>query len=192
MLASNHTSYSSEQKALGVDEFTKIPIGVNGVEERMALLWEKGVRPGKITPEEFVAITSANPAKIFNIFPDKGKIEVGSHADIVIWNPNGTKVFSKKSHNPKSNLNIFDGVECHGIPETVIVQGRVVLDEGHLRAMQGLGKFVALPPFSPHIYEKVLLIRIPLPFRLPTKSYSDDCPQRARILISGCVARKMR
>jgi len=155
VLSSNHTNYNSEQKALGINDFTLIPVGLNGVEERMSLLWEKGVRTGKITPEEFVAITSTNPAKIFNIFPEKGKIDVGAHADIVIWNPNGEKIIVKKSHNPKSNLNVFDGIKCQGAPDTVIVQGRVVLDEGNLRTMQGLGKFISLPAFSPYVYEKV-------------------------------------
>jgi len=155
VLASNHAVYNSNQKALGIHDFTKIPVGTNGVEERMSVLWEKGVRSGKITQEEFVALTSSNPAKIFNVFPEKGKIEVGSHADIVIWNPNGVRKICKKVHNSKSDLNIFDGLECHGVPETVIVQGRVVLDDGNLKVMQGLGKFVPLLPFSPHVFEKV-------------------------------------
>jgi len=155
VLASNHAAYNSDQKALGINDFTKIPVGTNGIEERMSVLWEKGVVSGKITPEEFVALTSSNPAKIFNVFPEKGKIEVGSHADIVIWNPQGVKKITQKAHNSKSDLNIFDGLECHGVPETVIVQGRIVVDDGNLRVMQGLGKFVPLHPFSPHVFEKV-------------------------------------
>jgi len=129
--------------------------GVNGIESRMSILWEKGVHSGKMTPERFVALTSANPAKIFNVYPDKGKIAVGSHADIVIWNALATKTVGKENHNLKTDFNIFEGMTCHGVPETVIVQGRVVVDEGNLRAMQGLGKFVALPTFAPAVFEKV-------------------------------------
>ena len=155
VLASNHMTYNSSQKALGVRDFTKIPPGVNGIESRLSILWEKGVHAGKMTPERFVALTSSSPAKIFNVYPDKGKIAVGSHADIVIWSPQGTKTISKESHNLKTDFNIFEGQTCHGLPDTVIVQGRVVVDEGQLRAMQGLGKFVALPTFAPSVYEKV-------------------------------------
>ena len=155
VVSSNHATYNTSQKALGLRNFNKIPAGVNGVESRMSVLWEKAVHSGKMTPERFVAVTSSIPAKIFNIFPDKGKIEVGSDADIVVWNPTATKVISKENHNLKTDFNIFEGMEVHGVPEFVIVQGRVVVDEGHLRAMQGLGKFVALPPFSPHVFEKV-------------------------------------
>ena len=155
VLASNHMTYNASQKALGARDFTKIPPGVNGIESRLSVLWEKGVHSGKMTPERFVALTSTIPAKIFNVFPDKGKIAVGSDADIVIWNPTAVKTIGKEDHNLKTDFNIFEGMKCHGVPEFVIVQGRVVVDEGHLRAMQGLGKFVALAPFAPHVFEKV-------------------------------------
>ena len=157
VVASDHAPYNSDQKALGARDFTKIPVGVNGVEERMSVLWERGVRAGKITPEEFVALTSANPAKIFNMFPEKGRIGVGSHADIVVWNPDAKRTLGRALQSGKSDVNIFEGTACHGVPDYVIVQGRVVVDEGQLRAMQGLGKFMPLSPFSPHVYEKVFL-----------------------------------
>ena len=155
VLASNHMTYNTSQKALGMRNFTKIPPGVNGIESRLSILWEKGVHSGKMTPERFVALTSSTPAKLFNVYPEKGKIAVGSHADIVIWNPNATKTITKENHNLKTDFNIFEGMVVHGVPDTVIVQGRIVVDEGHLRAMQGLGKFVALPPFAPIVFEKV-------------------------------------
>ena len=155
IVSSNHMTYNSSQKALGLRDFTKIPPGVNGIESRLSILWEKGVHSGKMTPERFVALTSSNPAKVFNVYPEKGKIAVGSHADIVIWNPAASKTISKENHNLKTDFNIFEGMTCHGVPETVIVQGRVVVDECNLRAMQGLGKFVPLPTFAPIVFEKV-------------------------------------
>jgi dihydropyrimidinase len=88
----------------------------------MSVLWEKGVHSGKMTPERFVALTSAIPAKIFNIFPEKGRIAVGSHADILVWNPSATKTLGKESHNLKTDFNVFEGLVCHGVPETVVVQ----------------------------------------------------------------------
>ena len=89
----------------------------------MMILWEKLVHSGKATPEQFVALTSTNAAKMFNLFPDKGRIEIGSQADLVIWDPNGKKTISLGDHNLKTDFNVFDGMEVNGIPDTVIISG---------------------------------------------------------------------
>ena len=81
LVSSNHCPYTSQQRALGLKDFTKIPIGVNGVGERMMVLWDRLVHSGKGTPEKFVALTSTNPAKLFNMYPEKGRIEVGSQGN---------------------------------------------------------------------------------------------------------------
>ena len=80
-----------------------------------------------------MALTSANPAKMFNLYPNKGRLEVGSSADLVIWDPNGTKTISLGDHNLKTDFNVFDGQNLHGTPDSVIISGRVVVDEGQLR-----------------------------------------------------------
>lgn len=93
---------------MGRDDFSKIPNGVNGVEDRMSVAWERGVHAGVIDPCRFVAITSANAAKIFNLYPKKGRIQIGSDADIVVWNPNATRTISAKTHNQACDFNIFE------------------------------------------------------------------------------------
>ncbi|XP_050313240.1 dihydropyrimidinase isoform X1 [Anthonomus grandis grandis] len=162
VVGSDNCTFNKAQKELGKDNFTKIPNGVNGVEDRLSVVWEKGVHAGIIDPCRFVAITSTNAAKIFNLYPRKGCIDVGSDADIVIWNPNATRTISAKTHHQAVDFNIFEGMVCHGVPEYVIVNGRVIVDEGQLRAVQGFGRFIETPVFPPFVYdpEKLDLIRI--------------------------------
>jgi len=154
---SDNCTFTTKQKEVGKSDFTKIPNGVNGVEDRMSVIWEKGVTSGKITPERFVAITSTTAAKIFNLYPQKGVIAVGSDADLVIWDPNRTRTISAKTHHQAVDVNIFEGMNVHGVPEYVVVGGRVCVDEGELKVVQGHGRFVPTPAYPPYVYESLLL-----------------------------------
>lgn len=137
---------------MGKNDFTKIPNGVNGVEDRMSVVWEKGVHGRVISPSKFVAITSTNAAKIFNLYPKKGRIAVGSDADIVIWNPDATRTISAKTHHQACDFNIFEGMQCHGVPEVVVVHGRVCVENDTIRVAEGQGHFIETPINPPYVY----------------------------------------
>lgn len=137
---------------MGRKDFTKIPNGVNGVEDRMSVVWEKGVEGRVISPQKFVAITSTNAAKIFNLYPRKGRIAVGSDADLVIWNPDATRVISAKTHYQACDFNIFEGMKCHGVPEVVIVHGKVCVENGSVRVAEGQGRFIESPLNPAYVY----------------------------------------
>jgi len=155
VVSSQHTAYNSQQKALGKDNFKGIPSGITGVEERLLVLWQRGVTEGKMSRSRFVELSSATPAKLLNIYPQKGRVAVGSDADLVIWDPNAKKTLGKEEQLSKCDFSVFEGVEVTGAPEYVIFKGRMVTDQGLFRPMTGYGQFQPLPPFAPHVYDQL-------------------------------------
>lgn len=147
--ATDHCCFCTEQKAAGKDDFSLIPNGTAGVEDRMAVLWTHGVGTGKLTPEEFVAVTSTNSAKIFNIHPRKGTIQVGADADIVVWDPKATKTISRKTHHQNIDFNIFEGMQVTGLPSHTISNGRLLYANGELMAEKNTGTYIKRPAFQP-------------------------------------------
>nr|WP_315236114.1 dihydropyrimidinase [uncultured Albidiferax sp.] len=147
--ATDHCTFCAAQKAAGKDDFSKIPNGCGGVEERLAVIWDEGVNSGRLTPSEFVAVTSANAAKLFNIYPRKGCVVAGADADLVVWDPAGTKTLSVKTQKSLGDFNIFEGRTVTGVPSHTLSQGKVVYANGDLRAERGVGKYVKRPPFGP-------------------------------------------
>src|SRR5690606_7772556 len=123
LVGTDHCSFDMEQKRMGRDDFTKVPNGVHGVEDRMGLLWDRLVHTGMIRPQDYVRITSTEAAQIFNIYPQKGAIKVGSDADIIILNPKATKIISAKTHHQNIDFNVFEGWKQNGVIETTIARG---------------------------------------------------------------------
>jgi dihydropyrimidinase len=148
--ATDHCCFCTPQKAAGRDDFRKIPNGTGGIEDRMSVLWHHGVKSGKLTPSEFVAVTSTNCAKIFNIYPQKGAIAVGADADIVIWDPDASRTISVDTHHQNIDFNIYEGMEVTGVAATTISQGKVVWANGELLTVEGAGRYIKRPPFAPY------------------------------------------
>jgi dihydropyrimidinase len=147
VVATDHCAFTSEQKRLGLGDFTKIPNGTGGLEDRLPVLWTAGVGTGRLTKEEFVGATSANIARILNVYPRKGRIAVGSDADIIVWDPAATKTISPKTQVSRIDYNVFEGFECVGLPAVVMSRGKIAWQDGHLRAERGDGAYVARDPF---------------------------------------------
>jgi len=147
--ATDHCTFCAEQKAAGRHDFSLIPNGTGGVEERLAVLWHEGVNGGKLTPSEFVAITSANAAKLFNLYPAKGVVAAGADADLVLWDPAATQTLSVKTQHSLGDYNIFEGMTVQGKATHTLTRGHVAWADGDLRAVRGAGQYVKRPPFAP-------------------------------------------
>ena len=147
--ATDHCTFCAEQKAAGRLDFSKIPNGTGGVEERLAVLWSEGVNTGRLTPSEFVAITSANAAKLFNLYPRKGCVAVGADADLVVWDPTASNTLSVKTQHSLGDFNIFEGRSVTGVPSHTFSAGRLVYARGELRVQRGSGRYLKRPPFGP-------------------------------------------
>jgi dihydropyrimidinase len=116
----------------------------------MQVLWHHGVNTGRLTPNEFVAVTSTNAAKIFNIYPRKGVVVAGADADLVVWDPKKTRRISAKTHHQKVDFNIFEGMEVEGVNVVTLSQGKIVYRDGDVRTEKGAGRYIDRPPFPPY------------------------------------------
>lgn len=147
VVATDHCAFTTEQKRIGCGDFTKIPNGTGGLEDRMPVLWTAGVNTGRITKEEFVAATSTNCARILNVYPRKGAVAVSSDADLVIWDPTATKTISVSKQISRIDYNVFEGLVCTGLPRATLSAGDIAWLDGDLRAEAGAGKYVPRDPF---------------------------------------------
>jgi dihydropyrimidinase len=148
VVATDHCAFFTEQKEMGRNDFTKIPNGTGGLEDRMPVLWTYGVETGRLTPNEFVAATSTNIARILNMYPRKGAILPGADADIAVWDPKAKKTISAKTQMSVIDYNVFEGVKVTGLPRYTLSRGEVVFRDGSVQAELGRGKFIKREPFA--------------------------------------------
>jgi dihydropyrimidinase len=147
-VATDHCSFTTAQKRFGVGDFTRIPNGTGGLEDRMPVLWTKGVNTGRLTMNEFVAVTSTNIAKILNMYPKKGAIVEGADADIIVWDPKRKKTIAAKTQQSVIDYNVFEGIELTGLPRFVFTRGELAIQEHEVKVHPGHGEFVAREPHA--------------------------------------------
>ena len=149
VVATDHCAFTTEQKRIGRNDFTRIPNGTGGLEDRMPLLWTHGVNSGRLTMNEFVAVTSTNSARILNMYPRKGAIEIGSDADLVVWDAKAEKTITAANQQSVIDYNVFEGYAVKGLPRYTISQGEIVYKEGKVQARPGRGNYIPRPAFTP-------------------------------------------
>lgn len=143
VVATDHCPFTLEQKALGREDFRRIPGGVAGIEHRLVLLYTFGVGRGRIDLHRFVDLVATRPAKRFGLYPRKGSITVGADADLVVWDPGATATLSAATHHQRCDHTPYEGFEVEGLPAVVVAGGRVQLRDGDLRVEPGAGRFLA-------------------------------------------------
>jgi dihydropyrimidinase len=149
VISTDHCAFLWDgQKTLGKDDFSKIPNGGPGLENRLLMIHEFGVRSGRISLNRMVELLSTNPAKYFGLYPRKGTIAVGSDADIVVFDPEKRVTISAATHHSKTDYNLFEGTEVTGAPELVLLRGRVLVENDELVAQPGIGEFVRRARFG--------------------------------------------
>jgi dihydropyrimidinase len=143
--------FFKDQKELGRNDFTKIPNGAPGIENRVPLLYHHGVNEGRISLRRFVEVTSTNAARMFGLFPRKGTIAVGSDADLVIYDPAREEVISKdnpRTHHMNVDYTAYEGFRVKGYPEVVVARGKVVVDRGKWLGQRGAGRYLKRATYS--------------------------------------------
>lgn len=145
----DHCCFTTEQKRLGAADFTRIPNGCGGVEDRLHVLWHLGVNGGHLTPERFVALTSTSAARAFNLYPRKGSLQPGADADVVVLDPTRTRTLSARTQRQRTDFSVWEGREVRGVVVHTLAGGRHLYADGDLRAEPGSGRYLPRRPFGP-------------------------------------------
>ncbi len=142
VVGTDHCPFKWKQKLMGKNDFSKIPNGHPAIEHRMELLFSEGVRTGKISLNKFVEVSSTNAAKIFGMYPKKGCIAIGSDADLIIFDPKEKHKISAKTHHMNVDYSAYEGWKVTGKVKTVLLRGKVAIDDGSVKIKKGYGQFV--------------------------------------------------
>lgn len=142
LVSTDHCPFFMKQKRMGEDDFTKIPNGAPGIEHRIELLFSEGVKKNRISLNKFVEVTSTNAAKIFGMFPQKGTIAIGSDADIVIFDADENHTISAKTHHHNCDYSAYEGWKVTGKCKTVLVRGKVTIENDEIKIKKGYGQFL--------------------------------------------------
>jgi dihydropyrimidinase len=142
-VSTDHCAFRfSDQKSLGKGDFSKIPNGGPGIENRLSLLYTHGVTSGLLDMNRLVELFSTSPAKLFGLFPRKGTIAAGSDADIVVFDPDAETVISAQTHHMNVDYNLYEGMSVKGVPEVVLSRGQLLVEEGKFVGAAGTGHFL--------------------------------------------------
>jgi len=148
-ISTDHCAFNWDgQKTLGKDDFSKIPNGGPGIENRLQMIHHFGVSEGRISLNRMVELLATNPAKLFGLYPRKGTVAVGSDADLVIFDPERTHTISAATQHSRSDYNLYEGTEVTGAVETVFLRGQTLVENGELVARPGVGQFVRRARFG--------------------------------------------
>jgi dihydropyrimidinase len=149
VVSTDHCAFSwGEQKTMGRDDFSKIPNGGPGLENRLHMIHHFGVRDGRITLSRMVELLCTNPAKLFGLYPRKGTLAPGSDADVVIFDPERPKRITAADQHSRSDYNLYEGTDVIGDVDTVLLRGTVLVEGGELKAEPGIGQFVERAKFG--------------------------------------------
>jgi dihydropyrimidinase len=154
-ISTDHCAFSWDgQKTLGRDDFSKIPNGGPGIENRLQMIHEFGVRAGRISLNRMVELLATNPAKLFGLYPRKGTVAVGSDADLVIFDPDRKHTITAAKQHSKTDYNLYEGTEVTGTPEVVLLRGNVLVENDELVASPGIGRYVPRARFGQELRAK--------------------------------------
>src|SRR5690606_23495876 len=179
VVSTDHCPFNfNGQKTLGRDDFSKIPNGGPGIENRLHLMHEFGVRQGRFSMNRLVELLATNPAKLFGLYPKKGTIAVGSDADLVVFDPNKQLTISAATHHSLIDYNLYEGYQVTGAPEIVMVRGRTIVQGDELVAEPGAGTFIKRARFGEELTGATGGVAVGRTTRRPTRSTSEPASAR--------------